>query len=460
MAILSEIRQVALVDSDLINNGDVENINDENDATYIESAVGSGVDGYWRYSLDNMPNDFQSMDSFTVTLRAHLDATGDDTWNLRAYLADSAGNVFGTIPPYQEVSSDAVVEFTFSPDTPSPNDKATWDDARLEIDYQNVKNMADDGNVIRITRSGITGEYTPTPNEVSVTGTSSMTVAGEATPSFLPTELVANAYASATGTRQLDAATEILSEATLSVAAEALSSFQPMTLSGNAEVVAAGAAQKFESASWSAVSDMSAQAVRGVNGASSISSSGSIVTVAGSFSTPDGQAELSATATMVTEGVQFIPNRASLSGEASLDAIPLINISAWTLFMLPEEGNGQIVYTNWQGASIETVVAGDDIVVEIDGSTPSPALDPNYWYFVVLNDGDWTVEQLEESDHDGLIVQHVSSFEEPLTQQEVDDLTSYATINAIVRGVTDTSTTTISDDGATGIAANWQTIGV
>lgn len=94
------------------------------------------------------------------------------------------------------------------------------------------------------------------------------------------------------------------------------------------------------------------------------------------------------------------------------------------------------------------------------GTEQSPLIDTSRWNLVVLNNGLWTVEPLNEEDVEGLLIQNTSLFDRELTATEVDDLISMAEKSMIVRSVDDSSVTTLSDDGATGIAANWQTIGV
>lgn len=187
-----------------------------------------------------------------------------------------------------------------------------------------------------------------------------------------------------------------------------------------------------------------------------------------------GTAQLSSTASMDAKDDTTRTAEASLvaTGEISVDytSVHFVEISltatslfsvvirqdvfAYSFFILPKEGESQLAFQGFNGDAIYTSAVDDEVFVEI-GSHQSPALNPDYWYYVLLNDEDWTVEQLDEGEHDGLLMQNVGMFGAVLTTEQEDDLVSMATIGAIVRGVEDDSMTTITDGGATGIAANW-----
>jgi len=49
MATLPTLRPSSFVSSVLVSTSAVGNINDVNDATFVESASGNGVDGQWTY---------------------------------------------------------------------------------------------------------------------------------------------------------------------------------------------------------------------------------------------------------------------------------------------------------------------------------------------------------------------------------------------------------------------------
>lgn len=209
MTTLPTLRPSAFVSSTLTNTTAVGNINDQNDATYVESQSGNGVDGQWVYELDDPPSGFAAMDTYTVAVRARISALGDDTWNIRAFLTDAAGNPFGgAVPAYQQVSLTLTSEFTFTPSLPASNDAPSWRAARIVIDYQNVKNMAADGNVIRVAEAFIDGTYseagpqTVIPAAVGATAAVvAPTVAG-ATTVVAPSLSVALAFQPATVTSQ------------------------------------------------------------------------------------------------------------------------------------------------------------------------------------------------------------------------------------------------------------------
>ncbi len=163
MPALPTLRPTSFVSGTLIGTSTVGNVNDNNDATFIESASGNGVDGQWIYEITDMPADFASMDlaQVTLTIRAQLSATGDDTWRVRGELTDAAGVAVSNVPAYVNLANNTTVqEFTFVLTMTGTNAKAQWNAVKLLLDYQNVKNMAADGNVVRITDAWLTGTYT------------------------------------------------------------------------------------------------------------------------------------------------------------------------------------------------------------------------------------------------------------------------------------------------------------
>lgn len=159
----------------------VSNVNDQSDTTYIESNTGNALDGQWVYEIDNTVFNFDAMSSYGITLRAMLSATGDDTWNLRAYMTNAAGTAFGTLPAYQVVSATGVAEFTFSNQPlPGTNNKTTWDGARIVIDFQNIRNMGSDSNTIRVAEASISATYTISPTLKSYTTDAKLIMPAEA----------------------------------------------------------------------------------------------------------------------------------------------------------------------------------------------------------------------------------------------------------------------------------------
>lgn len=169
MATLPELRPLAFVSSTLTATTDVATLRDELDTSYVESSTGNSVNGEWVYTLDDTPTDFEKMETFSMTVRSMLSATGNDTWQVRAFLRDSAGNALHALPAYQTVTATTAATFTFSPVLPATNTKAVWDDARIVIDYVNTKSGPSDGNVIRVARAGITGTYTVAQPPVLIT---------------------------------------------------------------------------------------------------------------------------------------------------------------------------------------------------------------------------------------------------------------------------------------------------
>lgn len=163
MVALPTLRPTSFVQGTLINTSAVGDVSDANDATFIESASGNGVDGQWVYEITDVPADLATVDGnqVTVTVRCRLSATGDDTWRVRAFLWDSGNALVSNQPAYSTLANNTTTQqFTFTLTKTGTNNKAAWDGVRLVLDYQNVKNMAADGNVIRIADAWVTGNYT------------------------------------------------------------------------------------------------------------------------------------------------------------------------------------------------------------------------------------------------------------------------------------------------------------
>lgn len=222
MATLPTLNPSALVSSSNATTTTVGNINDSNDATFIDSINGNGASGNWIYEFDDTPADLGSMTTFSIVVRSALSITGNDTWTIRAYLVDTSGAQLHTPPTAQAVSATTVNAFTFSPALISNNTKSGWDNARILIEWTNGKVGAFDNNRIRVHKVQIDGTY--------ATGTTyfgGATVSSAATVSATgfnekPGGTVAissTATVSATGYREFSASASVQAAATVSSAA-------------------------------------------------------------------------------------------------------------------------------------------------------------------------------------------------------------------------------------------------